>query len=80
MAPLHPLRVPIIAMHTKGVLVKNISKKLSVSRKTILNAIKRYEELGSTNDRPRRGRPVAATVSQNVKRVREVGWRNPRDL
>ena len=78
MAPLHPLRVLILAMHTKGVSVKNISNKLSMSRKTTLSTIKRYGELGSTNGRPRRGRPVAATVSQNVKHVRELVRRNPK--
>ena len=49
-----------------------------MSRETIPNTTKRYEELGSTNDRPRRGRTVAATVIQNVKFVREVVRKNPK--
>ncbi|VDP02503.1 unnamed protein product [Heligmosomoides polygyrus] len=45
MAPSHPLRVLIVTMHINGASMSNISKTLSVSRKTVSNTIKRYEEL-----------------------------------
>ncbi|VDP41791.1 unnamed protein product [Heligmosomoides polygyrus] len=76
MAPSYPLRVPIITMHISGASVSNISKTLWVSRKTVSETIKRYEELGSLNDRPGRGRPATATLTHNVIRVRELMQRN----
>uniref|UniRef100_A0A914W3M6 Uncharacterized protein n=1 Tax=Plectus sambesii TaxID=2011161 RepID=A0A914W3M6_9BILA len=47
---------------------------------TVRDAIKRYEELGTTSDRPRSGCPSAATNADHRRRVHLRFKRNPRRL
>lgn len=70
-------REAIIALHQKGKKPKEIISALKLPQSTVYKAIKRYNELGTSEDRPRSGRPVTATTPKMIKRVRERIRRNP---
>lgn len=69
-------RTAVIEMFKTGKNAPAIAKILGVSRQTAHNAIKRYQELGTTEDRPRSGRPVTATTPENCNKVKCRVWRN----
>lgn len=53
-------------------------KHLKINKSFVSRTIKRWNETGSVNDRPRSGRPKSATTKSTVKKVRERIRRNPR--
>ena len=63
-------RESIIALHLKNVRQCDIAKRLDVCRKLVSKTMKRYQELGNIQDRPRSGRPVTAVTHENVNKVR----------
>lgn len=70
-------RIAIIALFESGKSPADIVKTLPVPRRTVYAAIKRYKELGTTDDRPRKGRPVTATTPENQNKLRHRIRRNP---
>ena len=48
----------------------DIVRQLVIPRLTVSCAIKRYQELGNSQDRPRSGRPLTAVTPENINKVR----------
>jgi len=63
-------RDSIISLYLKNVRQCDIARRLDICRKLVSKTIKRYQELGNTQDRPRSGRPVTAVTPENVNKVR----------
>ncbi|PAV79458.1 hypothetical protein WR25_26838 [Diploscapter pachys] len=57
MAASHSKRCAIVELHKAGHKISAISKLLGATRQTVWRQIKRYQELGTMDDRPRSGRP-----------------------
>lgn len=72
------LRTAIIRLHTLGHAPARIAETLRLPRMTVYRAIKRFEELGTSLDRPRRGRPRTARTTQLIETVRSRINRNAR--
>lgn len=70
-------REAIFALHKKGKSVPFIIKTLNMPRSTVYKAVKRFNELGTSKDRPRSGRPVTASTPENVEKIRNRIRRNP---
>lgn len=70
-------RAPIIALHKRRFRPVDIADLLKTPITTVRYAIKRFEELGTLQDRPRIGRPVTACTSNNRERIRKRIQRNP---
>ncbi|PAV93597.1 hypothetical protein WR25_12821 [Diploscapter pachys] len=68
----------IIILHQTGHQTKDIVKLLKISRTMVQKTVKRFKEIGSTADRPGRGRKRSARTEQNKKKLREMVRRNPR--
>nr|CAH7753056.1 unnamed protein product [Callosobruchus chinensis] len=68
----------IIALWQEGLSRHQIAKRLSVVRSTVSRSIRRYEETGEVNSRPRTGRPTVGTrredryIAQLARRERSV--------
>lgn len=74
-------RNAVIALHLGKKSTMDIVrelKHLKIDRWFVYRTIKRYNETGSVNDRPRSGRPKSATTKKIVKKVRERIRQNPR--
>lgn len=74
------LRNVIVELHKNGKSNSQIVSDLkaaNVTRKFVWMTIKRYNEIGSTQDRPRKGRPVTIRTADRIKRIREKVRRNP---
>ena len=69
--------VAVVKLFEKGKSPADIVKLLRIPRSTVYKAINRYEELGTTADRLRSGRPVTVTTPKNVKKLRSRIQRNP---
>ena len=59
------LRSLIIKLHEEGKGATEIGRRLGMHRNTVCYAIKRYQETGSNDDRPRSGRPRTTTTAAN---------------
>jgi inhibitor of nuclear factor kappa-B kinase subunit alpha len=70
-------RGAIISLYNDGKKPLFISKTLNIHRNTVYDAIKRYKELGSLEDRPRSGRPVTVATIANKEKIRKKISRNP---
>jgi transposase len=66
----------IISLYNDGKRPLIISKTLNIPRNTVYDAIKRYKELGSLEDRPRSGRPVTGATVANKEKIRKKISRN----
>lgn len=64
-------RHTILRLSQSGHSQKDIARITGFSRRTIENTVRRFRETGTTNDRPRSGRPATAVTSVNVKRLRD---------
>lgn len=64
-------------MHKNGKSQKEIISALKLPQSTVSKAIKRYKELGTSEDRPRSGRPVTAATPKIIKSVRDRIRYNP---
>jgi len=71
-------REKIIALHELGKRNCEIARTLKIARSLVSRAIKRYNELGNTKDRPRGGSERTVRTSRNRKLIRERVKRNPR--
>nr|CAH7721190.1 unnamed protein product [Callosobruchus chinensis] len=71
-------RTRIIALWQKGLSRHQIVNRLDVVRSTLSRTIRRYEETGEVNSRPRTGRPTVSTrredryIAQLARRERSV--------
>ena len=70
------LRPAIIRMHQRGIPKREISR-LDIPLTTVFKDIKRYEETGTNEDRPRRGRRRTSRTPANRRRARGMISRNP---
>lgn len=71
------LRPAIIRAHEQGRGVREIAEFLSITPMMVSRAIKRFEETGSNDDRPGRGRKKTARSKRNILRAKEMIHRNP---
>jgi len=71
-------REAIIQLHCAGKTNPEIVKVLKAPKSTVRDAVKRYQELGTTGDRPRCGRPRTARTPTKIKCIRERIRRNPK--
>nr|CAH7749153.1 unnamed protein product [Callosobruchus chinensis] len=68
----------IIALWEEGLSRHQIANRLNVVRSTVSKTIRRYEETGEVNSRPRTGRPTVSTrredryIAQLARRERSV--------
>lgn len=70
-------RPAIIRLHENGKSMNKIAKDLGISRCAVQNAVKRFEETGSNEDRPGRGRKKSARSKKNIQRARRMIKQNP---
>ncbi len=61
----------IVALHKDGVGYKKIAKTLKLSCSTVAKTIQRFNRTGSTQNRPRHGRPkkLSARAQRHIKRL-----------
>ena len=67
-------RPAIIRMHEKGKSMNQIAKDLGISRHAVRDAIKRFEETGSNENRKRE---KTARSKKNIQRAKAMIKRNP---
>nr|CAH7732621.1 unnamed protein product [Callosobruchus chinensis] len=71
-------RTRIIALWQQGLSRHQIANRLNIVRSTVSRTIRRYEETGEVNSKPRTGRPTVSTrredryIAQLVRRERSV--------
>ena len=70
-------RGAIISLYNDGKKPLFILNTLNIPRNTVYGAIKHHKELGSLEDRPRSGRPVAVATIANKEKIRKKISRNP---
>ncbi len=65
------LKKRIVALHKDGVGYKKIAKTLKLSCSTVAKTIQRFHRTGSTQNRPRHGRPkkLSARVQRHIQRL-----------
>ncbi len=65
------LKKRIVALHKDGVGYKKIAKTLKLSCSTVAKTIQRFNRTGSTQNRPRRGRPkkLSARAQHHIQRL-----------
>ncbi len=61
----------IVALHKDGVGYKKIAKTLKLSCSTVAKTIQRFNRTGSTQNRPRHGRPkkLSACAQRHIQRL-----------
>ncbi len=66
------LKKIIVTLHKDGVGYKKIAKTLKLSCSTVAKTIERFNKTGSTQNRPRHGRPkkLSARAQCNIQRLR----------
>ena len=62
------LRGGIIRLYEQGKTGYEIAKEMKLGSKTVYRIIKRYQETGSYNDKPRSGRPRTARTPANKRK------------
>ncbi len=65
------LKKIIVALHKDGVGYKKIAKTLKLSCSTVAKTIQRFNRTGSTQNRPRQGRPkkLSARAQRHIQRL-----------
>ncbi len=65
------LKKIIVALHKNGIGYKKIAKTLKLSCSTVAKTIQRFNRTGSTQNRPRRGRPekLSASAQRHIQRL-----------
>ncbi len=65
------LKKIIVALHKDGVGYKKVAKTLKLSCSTVAKTIQRFNRTGSTQNRPRHGRPkkLSARAQHHIQRV-----------
>ena len=64
------LRGGIIRLYEQGKTGYEIAKEMKLGSKTVYRIIKRYQETGSYNDKPRSGRPRTARTPANKRKIK----------
>ena len=79
MARTHGHRYTVVQLHNAGQRQCQIYRSLNgtVSRSFISKVIRKYRETGSTDDRPKSGRPRSVRTRQMLRNVRQQIRRNP---
>lgn len=70
------LRAGIIRLFEQGKSGRQIAKDMNLPQRTVSDAIKRYQETGSHEDRPRSGRPRTARTPANKRKIKARIQRN----
>ncbi len=65
------LKKRIVALHKDGIGCKKIAKTLKLSCSTVAKTIQRFNRTGSTQNRPRHGRPkkLSARAQRHIQRL-----------
>ncbi len=64
------LKKIIVALHKDGVVYKKIAKTLKLSCSTVAETIQQFNRTGSTQNRPRHGRPkLSARAPHYIQRL-----------
>ncbi len=65
------LKKRIVALHKDGLGYKKIAKTLKLSCSTVAKTIQRFNRTGSTQNRPRHGRPkkLSARAQRHIQRL-----------
>ena len=63
-------RASIISLYFKNIRKCDIARRLDICRMLVSRALKRFHELGNTQDRPSSGWPVTEVTSENMNVVR----------
>ncbi len=65
------LKKIIVALHKDGIGYKKIAKTLKLSCSTVAKTIQRFNRTGSTQNRPRHGRPkkLSARAQRHIQRL-----------
>ena len=71
-------RDKIVALKNAGFTDRAVAKEAGACRKTIYNEMKRYNENGTTSDRPIPGRKRSVLTSSITEAVKKRIARNPR--
>lgn len=71
-------RVAIIELHNVGTRNCDIARQLHIPSSRVSETIRRYQQLGTTEDRPRSGRPRSVNTPRNRSVIRKKITRNPR--
>lgn len=71
-------REAIIALFKSGMEPPKIAERLKSPRSTVFQTIKRFQELGSSEDRSRSGRPRTVNTAAVRNKLRLRLKRNPR--
>uniref|UniRef100_A0A0F8C2E2 Paired domain-containing protein n=1 Tax=Larimichthys crocea TaxID=215358 RepID=A0A0F8C2E2_LARCR len=69
-------RQSIITLRNEGQSVRKIANTLNVSPSAVVKTIKRYNETGSHEDHPRKGRPRVTSAAED-KFIRVTSLSNP---
>ena len=72
------MREAIIELYCAGMPIKKIITQLNLPKSTVYDVVKRYKEIGTTEDRPKCGRPRTARTRAKIKAARERVKRNPK--
>ena len=67
----------IINLHEKDKGATEIGRLLDIHRNTFHKAIKRYQETGSNDDRPRSGHPKTASTAANRQKISQSNRQKP---
>lgn len=70
-------RILIIALHKRGKRNCEIARIANTAPETVSRCIKRFNELGNYDDRPRKGRKRTVNVSNNRQIIKKRIQRNP---
>jgi transposase len=70
-------RPAVNTLHDEGVAPAEIARMLAIALSTVCRQIQRYKELGTAEDRHRRGRPATACTPANRAKIRKRIQRNP---
>jgi DNA-binding CsgD family transcriptional regulator len=71
-------RIEVIRMHQRDKSVMEISRELGISHQMVSKTLKRYDELGTFEDRRRSGRPKSARTAPIIRRIKEKIRRQPK--
>ena len=72
-------RKAIIQLFCAGKTNPEIVKILKAPKSTVRDAVKRYKELGTSDNCPRSGQPHTAHTPTKIKAIRERIRRNPKE-
>jgi len=75
---MHEKREAIVQLFESGMRQAEIAKRLSVYKSTVFYTIERFQELGTSSDRPKTGRSRISNTAEVRHKIRARLDRNPR--